>query len=84
MITPGVRWGVEVVDGPTVVAVVGSRMEADLIVGMLTSHGLRATVIADDAGGMRPHLQLHGVRVLVHPDDEASARQLLAAAGDEQ
>jgi hypothetical protein len=57
-------------------------MEAELIVGMLRSHGLRAAVMADDAGGMRPHLQMQGVRVLVHRSDEASARELLAAADD--
>jgi hypothetical protein len=37
-------------------------------------------VAADDAGGQEPQLQLQGVRVLVAPDDEASARQLLADA----
>jgi hypothetical protein len=68
-------------DGATVsVAVVASRTEAELIVGMLRSHGLRAAVAADDAGGQEPQLQLQGVRVLVAPDDEASARQLLADA----
>ena len=59
-------------DGATVsVAVVASRTEAELIVGMLRSHGLRAAVSADDVGGQHPHLQLHGVRVLVAPSDEA-------------
>jgi hypothetical protein len=53
-----------------------------LIVGMLRSYGLRAAVAADDAGGQEPQLQLQGVRVLVAPDDEASARQLLADAED--
>jgi len=71
------------VDGATVsVAVVASRTEAELIVGMLRSHGLRAAVSADDAGGQEPQLQIQGVRVLVAPADEASARQLLAAADD--
>jgi hypothetical protein len=70
------------VDGPSVtVAVVTSRTEAELIVGLLRSHGLRATSTADDAGGQEPQLQLQGVRVLVAPSDEASARRLLAAAG---
>ena len=70
-------------DGTTVsVAVVASRTEAELIVGMLRSYGLRAAVAADDAGGQEPQLQLQGVRVLVAPDDEASARQLLADAED--
>jgi hypothetical protein len=66
------------VDGTTVsVAVVSSRTEAELIVGMLRSHGLRAALSADDAGGQEPQLQLEGVRVLVAPADEASARWLL-------
>ena len=62
------------------VAVVASRTEAELIVGMLRSNGLRAVVSADDAGGLEPQLQIQGVRVLVAPSDEASARRLLAAA----
>ena len=70
-------------DGATVsVAVVASRAEAELIVGMLLSHGLRAALAADDAGGQYPQMQVQGVRVLVAPSDEASARRLLAAADD--
>ena len=70
-------------DGATVsVAVVASRTEAELIVGMLRSHGVRAAVSADDAGGQYPQMQIAGVHVLVAPFDEASARRLLAAADD--
>ena len=70
-------------EGATVpVAVVTSRGKADLIVGLLRSHGLRAAVAADDAGGQEPQLQLQGVRVLVASSDEHSARQLLAAVED--
>ncbi len=70
-------------EGATVsVAVVNGRAEAELIVGMLRSHGLRAAVVADDAGGQYPQLQLEGVHVLVAPSDEASARRLLSAADD--
>lgn len=64
------------------VAVVASRVEAELIVGMLHSYDLTATVSADDAGAQYPVLQAQGVRVLVAPADEASARRLLAAAND--
>ena len=64
------------------VAIATSRTEAELIVGLLVSHGLSAAVAADDAGGQEPQLQLQGVRVLVAPSDEASARRLLAAADD--
>ncbi len=67
---------------PVTVAVVTSRTEAELIVGMLRNNDLRAAVSADDAGGQEPQLQVQGVRVLVAPSDEASARQLLAAAED--
>ncbi len=70
-------------DGATVpVAVVTSRTEAELIVGMLRNNNVRAAVSADDAGGQYPALQTEGVRVLVAPSDEASARRLLAAADD--
>ena len=70
-------------DGGTVsVAVVYSRIEAELIAGLLRSHGLRAAVSADDAGGQEPQLQLDGVRVLVARSDEATARELLAAADE--
>jgi hypothetical protein len=75
--------GVEIVDGATVcVAVVGSRTEAELLAGILRSHGLKAAVSADDAGGQYPQMQIDGVRVLVAPSDEASARRLLAATDD--
>jgi hypothetical protein len=64
------------------VAVAASRIEADLIVGLLRSNGLTAVVSADDAGGLEPQLQVHGVRVLVTASDEASARRVLAAVDD--
>jgi hypothetical protein len=67
---------------PASVAVVGSRVEAELIVGLLRSHGLRAAVVTDDAGGQEPQWQLNGVRVLVPSSDEASARELLAATDE--
>jgi hypothetical protein len=64
--------------GPVAAAVVGSRIEAELIAGLLRSNGIGAAVSADDAGGQEPHLQLDGVRVLVTAADEAAARKLLA------
>lgn len=64
--------------GTVVVAVVDNRIEAELIAGLLRSHGVRAAVTADDAGGQEPQLQLGGVRVLVAGADEAVARELLA------
>jgi putative signal transducing protein len=71
------------VDGGTVpVAVVDNRIKAELIAGLLRSHGVRAAVLADDAGGQEPQLQQDGVRVLVARSDEAVARQILATADD--
>ncbi|NYJ08089.1 hypothetical protein [Petropleomorpha daqingensis] len=64
---------------PVLLAVVGSRAEADLMVGLLVSQGLKAAAVSDDAGGQEPRLQLQGgARVLVAAADEAAARRLLA------
>jgi hypothetical protein len=63
------------------VAVAGSQIEADLIVGLLQSNGLRAISLADDAGGLDPALAVtDGVPVQVNAEDEAQARALLAEA----
>ena len=62
---------------PVCVAVVTTRAEAELIVGMLRSGGLRAATSGHDAGG-QPELQLQGVQVLVARADEAEARECLA------
>ena len=65
----------------TIVARPPSLIEAQLIVGMLESHGIAATTSADDAGGLEPQWQLtQGVRVLVAPEDESAARELVADA----
>ncbi len=65
---------------PVPVAVATSRVEAELIVGMLRSNGLKAAVAPDHSGGRSPELQLQGVRVFVAAADEARAGQLLAEA----
>jgi hypothetical protein len=70
----------DIVDSPAVtVAVVASRTEAELMVGMLRSHGLKAGFAADDAGGQEPQLQMRGVQVIVAGADEAEARRLIAS-----
>jgi hypothetical protein len=60
-----------------VAAIVSSRAEAELIVGMLRSHGVKAFMSADDLGGVDMALQMQGVRVLVSAQDEMKARRLL-------
>ena len=70
----------------TIVARPPSLIEAQLIVGLLESHGIAATASPDDAGGLEPQWQLtQGVRVLVAPEDAAAARGIIADAdtGDE-
>jgi len=60
------------------VAIVGSRTEAELIAGMLRSHGIKAAVSTDDAGGWEPQLQTgSGVSVLVPAGDAGRARKLI-------
>jgi hypothetical protein len=62
------------VDGATVsVAVVASRTEAELIVGMLRSHSLRAAVAADDAGGQEPGPITDHTFEITFPDPGAQA-----------
>jgi hypothetical protein len=67
---------------PVCVAVVTSSIEAELIVGMLRSGGLRAAMSMQGAGARQPELQLQGVKVLVPRADEAAARECLAAVQD--
>ena len=60
------------------VAVVNSRIEAEVIAGLLRSNGIKVGINADDAGAQEPQLQLQGVHIFVAPEDEAEARRLLA------
>lgn len=66
------------------VAVVGSRTEAELIVGMLRNHGIKAAMSADDVGGFDPQLQIgSGVKVVVPAADAGRARKLIGGDDDE-
>ena len=66
-----------------VAAVASSRVEAQLIAGLLEAHGIVATVLADDAGGQEPQWQLtDGVRVMVLDEDLEEAQRLIAGDGD--
>jgi hypothetical protein len=59
-----------------------STIEAEIARGALEAAGIEAFVQADDAGGMRPHLQQQGVALIVRAEDaEAAARILGAASG---
>lgn len=65
-----------------VVADVGSRLEADLVVGLLREYGIAARARVDDAGGMQPAMQLLGVSVTVAAADADEARAILASGFD--
>jgi hypothetical protein len=65
-----------------VVAVVSSRTEAELMVGMLRNYGIRAAISGDDAGGVDLALQSQGVRVLVAATDALEAKLLLSETTD--
>ncbi len=57
-----------------------NRILAELAAGMLEAEGIEALIMADDAGGTYPALQfVRGVRLLVAQEDEARAREILAA-----
>ena len=50
---------------PVVVRQFFSTIEAELALGALHAAGIEAMVSADDCGGMRPHLQMGRVSLLV-------------------
>lgn len=58
-----------------------SRFEADVVIAMLATNGIRAIADYGDSDGWAPHLALYqGARVLVLDDDLESARALLESA----
>lgn len=67
-------------DDAVVLETFPNRISAEMAAGLLESEGIEATIMADDAGGAYPMLQfIRGVRLLVAPEEEARAREILAA-----
>ncbi len=67
-------------DDAVVLETFSNRIEAEMAAGLLEAEGIEAMVVADDAGGAYPMLQfVRGVRLLVDQEDEARARDILAA-----
>lgn len=58
------------------------RIEAEIDRGVLESHGLKAVIIADDAGGMRPFplSYSYGVELKVHSKDLEKAKVVLKSS----
>jgi len=70
-------------DDAVVLETFSSRMEAEMAAGLLESEGIEAIVMADDAGGAYPMLQfVRGVKLMVAAEDEARAKEILAAMAD--
>lgn len=63
-----------------VVATFLTRVDADLAKTALEAAGIEAMVSADDAAGLRPHLWMGGVRLLVSTADLGRARAVLGSA----
>jgi Putative prokaryotic signal transducing protein len=56
-----------------------SRAEAEIVVGLLESEGIAASISADDAGGAYPSFEfVSGAQVLVDESDARAARDALA------
>lgn len=66
-----------------VLMVVGSRIEAELIVGRLKSSGVSAFISADDEGGMNLALQPGRVRILVLQEHADKARRTISEFNSE-
>jgi hypothetical protein len=71
-------------ESAVVVATFPNRTLAALAASVLEVEGIESFILADDAGGSYPMLQfLRGVKLLVAPDDEERAREILAAEAAE-
>ena len=54
-----------------------NTVDAELARGALESAGIDSMIRADDCGGLRPHLWMGGVEVLVRNEDAARAEEVL-------
>ena len=59
-----------------------SDLEAEIAMNRLTALGVQAMVQKDNCGGMRPHLDLQGIKLLVAPPDLEKARAILTETAE--
>lgn len=59
-----------------------NRADADLAAAHLASEDIRSVVRADDGGGTYPGLNFGRIDLLVRPEDEADAREVLELDDD--
>lgn len=66
------------------IASFGSRTQGEMMVELLRNEGIDAMLEVDDAGGLRPDVPMGmgGAKVLVRPEDEERAREILEHGGD--
>jgi putative signal transducing protein len=65
-----------------VVATYLTALDADLARSALEAAGVDCMVRADDCGGLRPHLWMGGIEVLVRREDRARAEEVLETAAE--
>lgn len=64
-------------DPLVVVRTFGANIDAQLAHSALEAAGIDSILRPDDCGGMRPHMQITGVELLVRADDASEAARIL-------
>lgn len=54
-----------------------THIDADLARSALEAAGIESMIVSDDCGGVRPHLWMGGVQVLVRDEDAQRAIEIL-------
>lgn len=54
-----------------------TKIDADLAATVLEAAGIASVIRADDCGGIRPHLWMGGIELLVASDEADAARAIL-------
>ena len=54
-----------------------TKIDADLAATVLEAAGITSVIRADDCGGVRPHLWMGGIELLVDADEARNARAVL-------
>ena len=57
-----------------------THLDADLARSALEAAGISSVIRADDCGGVRPHLWMGGVELLVDEADQTQAEEVLGSS----
>ena len=57
-----------------------NHVDADVAKSALEAAGITSVIRADDCGGVRPHLWMGGVELLVDDFDQAQAEEILGSS----